>query len=326
MKLNKIIESAGRRLAVPLMGYPGAELTSTSLKQNGFNWGVHFWSISELADRLDPDAMFFMMDLSVEAGALGFPIRYPLQESPTVESHLVKAEADLEQFMAVDILKDARVNVFLQTMTMMSENISPLKGGYCIGPFTLAGLLMGASEVAMATIDNPSLVHRVLQFGTNVITRYAVSLVDHGADMIAILEPTAVMLSPKQFEEFSGAYVKQISRAVHAISILHICGDTTHLVGRMCETGVEGLSLDSRVDFLAVEPRLKNDVALIGNIDPVRVMRDMKPDGVAHEMRLFLEKTRGIRNLIVSTGCDLPQDTPIENIRVMIEETKTFSL
>jgi len=308
------------------MGYPGAELTRTSLKQNEFNWGIHFWSVSELADRLDPDAMFFMMDLSIEAGALGFPIRYPLQESPTVEMHLVKAEEDLEQFMAVDVLKDARVNAYLQTMKLMSGNLSPLKGGYCIGPFTLAGLLMGASEVAIATIDSPSLVHKVLQFGANVITRYAVSLVDHGADMIAILEPTAVMLSPKQFEEYSGAYVRQIARAVHAVSILHICGDTTHLVEKMCETGVEGLSLDSRVDFPAVRPRLKNDVALIGNIDPVRVMRDMKPEDVAKETRMFLEKTRGIRNLIVSTGCDLPQDTPIDNIRVMIEETKRFVL
>ena len=326
MKLNKLIESAGRRLAVPLMGYPGAELTRTSLKQNEFNWGVHFWSIAELADQLNPDAMFFMMDLSIEAGALGFPIRYPLQESPSVEMHLVKTEADLEQFMAVDILKDARVNATLQTMRLMADNLSPLKGGYCIGPFTLAGLLMGASEAAIATLDNPSLLHKVLQFGANVITRYAVSLVDHGADMIAILEPTAVMLSPGQFEEFSGAYVRPISRAVHAISILHVCGDTTHLVEKMCETGVEGLSLDSRVDFPAVAPRLKNEVALIGNLDPVRTMRDMAADGVAAETRLFLEKTRGIRNLIVSTGCDLPQDTPIENIRVMIEETKRFAL
>jgi len=66
-------------------------------------------------------------------------------------------------------------------------------------------------------------------------------------------------------------------------------------------------------------------VALIGNIDPVRVMRDMNSDRVAQEVRMFLERTRGIRNLIVSTGCDLPQDTPIENIRVLIEETKKFS-
>jgi uroporphyrinogen-III decarboxylase len=28
--------------------------------------------------------------------------------------------------------------------------------------------------------------------------------------------------------------------------------------------------------------------------------------------------------LIVSSGCDLPQDTPLENVRVLIEETKAF--
>lgn len=308
------------------MGYPGTQLTNTTLKQNGFNWGIQFWSISELAELLQPDAMFFMMDLSVEAGALGFPIRYPLEESPSVEQHLVKEVMDLDQFMCTDILKDARATVFLKTMELMAQHLEMMKGAYCIGPFTLAGLLTGASEIAISTIDRPEFLHEVLNFCTQVIIKYAVTLVDSGADIVAILEPTAVFLSPQQFEQFSGNYIKKIIRAIHAIPVLHICGDTSHLVEQMCETGAEALSLDSLVNFNQIAPKLKNEVVLIGNLDPVRVLRDLTPDEVRLVTQKFLEETKGIKNLILSSGCDLPQDTPIENIKTMIEVGKRFKV
>ncbi|MCX7920003.1 MAG: uroporphyrinogen decarboxylase family protein [bacterium] len=326
MRLINLVNSYPRRLVIPLMGYPGTQLTNTTLKQNVFNWGIQFWSISELAELCQPDAIFFMMDLSVEAGALGVPVRYPLEDSPTVEQHLVQEVADLEQFMCTDILKDGRVTVFLKTMELMSQHLDMLKGAYCIGPFTLAGLLTGASEIAMATIDRPEFLHEILNFCTQVITKYAVALVDSGADIVAILEPTAVFLSPNQFEIFSGNYIKKIVRAIHAISVLHICGDSSHLIEKMCETGVEALSLDSLVNFKQIACRMKNEVILMGNLDPVRVVRNLSVDEVKHVTQHFLAETREIKNLILSTGCDLPQDTPLANIQAMIEIGKKYQI
>ena len=324
-KLERMVMGADRRLCVPLMGYPGSRLTNTTLKQNAFNWGIHCWSIYELVYQLAPDGIFFMMDLSVEAGALGVPVRYALEDSPTVEQHMVKTSEDLLQFMSIDILKDARIQMYLSTMAWMAKHIDVPKGAYCIGPFTLAGLLMGASDIAMTTLDNPALTHDILAFSTRIISRYADALFKSGADLLTILEPTAVMLSPAQFKEFSGSYVSNIVSHVRGMTVLHVCGDTTHLIEAMSQTGVDGLSLDSMVDFPAIAPRVKPGVTLIGNLDPVRILRNQTPEQVRQATREFLDKTRGIPNLIVSSGCDLPQDTPIENIRAMIEEAKAFS-
>ena len=325
-KLERLVLRADRRLVVPLMGYPGSRLTNTTLKQNAFNWGIQCWSIYELVYQLDPDGIFFMMDLSVEAGALGIPVRYALEDSPTIEQHMVKTSEDLLQFMSIDILKDARVLMHLKTMEWMAKHIDTLKCAYCIGPYTLAGLLMGASDIAMTTMENPGLTHDLLAFCTRIISRYATALFESGADLLAILEPTAVMLSPAQFKEFSGSYISNIVGHVNGMTVLHICGDTSHLVEAMSQTGVDGLSLDGMVDFPTIAPRVKKGVTLIGNLDPVRVLRNLTPDQVRQATREFLEKTRHLPNLIVSSGCDLPQDTPIANIRAMIEESKAFHL
>jgi uroporphyrinogen decarboxylase len=324
MRLIDIVDQSPRRLVVPLMGYPGSQLTRSTLRQNGFNSELHYRSIYKLVESFAPDADFFMKDLSVEAGALGLQIRYPLAESATVEFHPVRSVVDLNQYKVLDPLYDARVRSYIETMQHMNRNLNVLKGAYVIGPFTLAGLLIGASDIAVATIENSDLVYATLNFAEDVITRYAKELVNAGADMISILEPTATFLSPRSFSRFSGSYISRIARRLDTMTILHVCGDTNRLMKVMSETGVQGLSLDAMVDMVEAAKIIPHDMVLIGNVDPVRVMVNETPDGVRREVCGLLESMAPYSNFILSTGCDLPQETPLANIAAFMDAGKTW--
>jgi uroporphyrinogen decarboxylase len=313
------------RLVAPLMGYPGAQLTRSTLKQNGFNAELHYRSVYKLVEMFAPDFIFYMMDLSVEAGAIGLQIRYPLEESASVEFHPVQNVADLDQYKVLDPIYDARVRSYIETMRLMSHNLPGVtKGAYVIGPFTLAGLMIGASQIAIATIDNPDLVYATLNYAEDVITRYTKELVNAGAELVAILEPTATFLSPKAFVRFSGNYVNRIARRLDTITVLHICGDTTRLVPAMGQIEVQGLSLDSMVDFSQAVTKIPSDMVLIGNLDPVRILLNEKPDGVRQAVRRLLDDMAPYENFILSTGCDLPQETPLANIRAFMEEGRSY--
>lgn len=322
-KLIDIARNNGRRMVAPLMGFPGVQLNGTSLKQNMFNWGTQFSTLFALERRFRPDAVFFFMDLSVEASALGLQVRFPLSESPTVEDHPIKSVKDLEHFPVSDILSDGRVAVYIETMRLMAKYLDVMKAGYVIGPFTLAGLLMSATEASMATVTDPELLRQVLGFCSGVISRYARALDRVGADMIAILEPTASFLSPKSFEQFSGRYVSEIIDSIKAIPVLHICGQTTKLIDGMIATGAQGLSLGNLVDFPTVAKRIPEDVMLIGNLDPVQV-RDQSPNGVYRATNDLLEAMEPFANFMLSTGCDLPADTPLENIHALMDAGRGF--
>jgi len=163
-KLIDIVKGRGRRMVIPLMGFPGVQLNGSTLKQNTFNWGTQFSTVFALERRFRPDAVFFFMDLSVEASALGLPVRFPLDDSPTVERHMIRSVADLGQVTSSDVLTDGRVAVYIETMRLMSRYLDSIKGAYITGPFTLAGLLLGASEAAMATVTDPELMTAVLRF------------------------------------------------------------------------------------------------------------------------------------------------------------------
>ena len=60
-------------------------------------------------------------------------------------------------------------------------------------------------------------------------------------------------------------------------------------------------------------------MALIGNIDPVRVMVNGSPEDVKVAVRELCTDMQPYPNFILSTGCDLPLETPLENITAFME-------
>ena len=324
MRLIDLVRETPRRLAVPLVGYPGTQLTRSSMKQNMFNAELQARSLYKIAEYAGVDAMFMMMDLSVEAGALGLPVRFPLDESATVEWHPVKAVGDLDQYKVVDVLYDGRVWVFLEAVRLLSRDVSFPIGAFVIGPFTLAGLMMGASDIALATVDTPDVVLATVNFCEHVLIEYARALQAAGAGMICILDPTAVILNPDDYWRFAGQSVENVVRHLATRSILHVCGNTHHLIRRMCDTGVQGLSLDSMVNLPSVAREIPSDVVLIGNVDPVSVMLRGDRVKVRQETVALLNAMAGHENFILSTGCDLPAETPLENIAELVRATKAW--
>ena len=336
MRLDQLAVAAyrdGRRMGAPLLGYPGVQLTGSTIRQNTFNSELHARSLQALAERFRPDLLFFMMNLSLEAGALGLPVRYPLQESASVEEHPVRRASDLEQFRQIDPLADALIQAHIDTMRRMKDLLPAgiLRGGYVVGPFTLAGLLMGATSLALATVEQPELVTEVVEFARGVVEAYGRELVKAGAQVIAILEPTATFLSPAAFRKFAGRADRQVIQALQeessrkaatageeVMTILHICGDAGHLVEAMAETGAQGLSLDSDVDLAAAARRVPADVVLVGNIDPVAVMGAGDQEAVAAAVEHLLEAMDPYPNFILSTGCDLPWNTPLANVETFM--------
>ena len=288
-----------------------------------FNAELQARSLYKLAEQVRPDAMFTMMDLSVEAGALGLPVKYPLGESATVEWHPVREVADLDQYKVIEPLYDGRVWVYLETVRLMAQRLDMPVGAYISGPFTLAGLMIGANNIALATIDSPDVVLATVNFCEHVIVEYAKALLDAGASMICILDPTAVILSPAAYWRFAGQSSKSVIRHLDTRTILHICGNTEHLIEPMCRTGTHGLSLDSRVDLPRVAPAVPRDVVLIGNVDPVVTMLQGDRAKVRADTTALLTAMRDYDNFIPSTGCDLPSDTPIANIVEFVETVKS---
>jgi len=336
---NKLIEvvynayEEKRRLVAPLVGFPGVRITGSTIKLAQQNYGEHFKALKALSETFKPDMIFPLMDLSVEANALGRYTVFPKEDSATVVKDSFFSD-EIEKFESIDMSSDSRVLSYVETLRLMKYGLSPsiFRGAYVTGPYTLAALLMGAEEAAISTILNPNELHKVCNLATKKILDYVELLISSGAQAICILEPSGMMLGPEHFEQFSAKYVQTISevcKSSEVVSVYHICGNSMHLVEKMCEANVDALSLDSTetgVNLPAVAERISKDISIIGNISPIGSILRGKKDDVCKDVINLLKTMEPYPNFILSTGCDLPQETPLENILAFMEAGKNYRM
>jgi uroporphyrinogen decarboxylase len=330
--LAKQAYEEGKRIVAPLMGFPGVELTGSNIKLAQQNFGEHFKAIKRLVETFNPDIVFPLMDLSVEANALGRFTIFPREETATVYEKEKFQFKDLEKLREIDISFDTRLMGYVETMKLMKLELPPriIRGAYVTGPFSLAALVTGAHDAVMSILKAPADFHSLCDFTANIINEYARLLITAGAEAICILEPTAVMLSPSQFKEWSASYVARITETCKyngVDTIYHICGNAMHLVDSMLESGIGGLSLDSKyagIRLSEVAQRVPDDVAIMGNVSATVVMTYGKPDDVRREVIELLNEMKPYANFILSTGCDLPQKAPLTNISVFMKTARTY--
>lgn len=321
------MEFIGKRLNAPLLGAPGCQLTGTTLKENLLNADKQFESLTKLYEKFEPDIMLPYMELTVEADTLGMGVRFPENDNPAVEEHKVSTIEDFESVVRNYKGISDRMKVFIDVMEKMSKNLpsSVNNLAYVIGPFTLAGELMGVEKICMASLMEPDFIQKQLEFANKVISDYSNALFDAGADGIVVLEPTAMLLSPKSYVDNSLNPFKQLLEMVsNKNMILHICGNTNHLIPGMCETGTTGLSLDAPMVFGDLTAKVPDNIALIGNVDPVNVMLTGTPEKVELETQKLVDEMKDADNFILSTGCDLPMETPMENIEAFMKVARKW--
>ena len=318
MNIGKIVRE--KKLVIPLLGAPGAVLSKTTLRENLTDPEIQYKSLSMLIDKFCPDGIFPMMDLTIELEALGLELNFPQNAHPSVTKNSVKKREDLKSLKNNWHGISGRMKVFIEVMERIAKRYSIIKGGYVIGPFTLAGELMGARDIATKLMLEPELVFEFVNFSLKIISEYAKALFNTGADTIAVLEPLAVILSSRKYKEFSLHPFKKLVLNLNNIPlILHICGNTNHLVKSMYNSGAIGLSLDSAINFEGLKKTIPTGIILMGNLDPVKVFLQSTPDEVTESTISLKESMKDVDNFILSSGCDIPINTPLENIEAFMK-------
>lgn len=318
---NPAQQQNNKNLVIPLLGAPGTALSGTDLLSNLTDAEVQYKTVSMLLERFRPDGIFPIMDLTVEAEALGMEISFPQDENPSVVSHPIKDLESLAQLQQQARQGNkGRMEIFTTVAGRLAKNYpDTLIGAYVIGPFTLAGELMGVSDLITNAVLDPDLVQRLVDFCLDYITPYAKAFFAAGAKVVAVLEPTAVMLSPALYETFSLRAFRQLREALDKKPlILHICGNTKHIVPAMGRSGAMGLSLDSNVSLPEMRKLVPPEVALIGNIHPVAIFLNGTPEQVRAATLALKKEMAQDPNFILSSGCDLPPKTPLANIEAFM--------
>ena len=300
------------------MTHPGIELIGSTVLRAVTDGQTHADAICALNEAFPAAAVTAIMDLTVEAEAFGAEIRFSENEIPNVIGRLVE-DADAVAALEVPGLDKGRVPEYLKANRIVASRVKdkPVYGG-CIGPFSLAGRLFDLSELMMAMYVEPETVTMLLDKCTAFLTSYVRAMKETGISGVIMAEPAAGLVSNDDCCTYSSAYVRKIIDAVQDDTfkvILHNCGNTGHCTDAMVRSGASAIHVGNRADMVAVLQAAPADLPVLGNIDPVGIMQQATPDQVYAAVSDLLEKTAAFDNYILSSGCDVPPHTPIDNIK-----------
>jgi len=126
------------------------------------------------------------------------------------------------------------------------------------------------------------------------------------------------------FQEIVLPRLKLLFSSLDAICMLHICGETSLILNLMKETGADVLSLDQCMNLKAVRDIVPGAV-IGGNVDPINSLMMGDPKIVAEDTLNCL-RTAGVEKYILMSGCGIPPEASIENIKTMFKTLKEYGL
>jgi len=314
---------------MPILSFPSVNLLGVSVREMISDSTLQARGMKAVAENTLAAASVSFMDLSVEAECFGCAVTVTNDEVPTIKGRIIN-DADEAEALAVPTVGSGRSQIYLDAIKKAKELITdrPILAGM-IGPFSLAARLFDVSEIMMDCYDDPDMVHLVLEKCTQFLIAYAKSYREVGADGIVMAEPVAGLLSPSLEDEFSAPYVKQIVDAVQNddfIVIYHNCGDNVpKMLPSILSTGAAAYHFGNAVDLEKdVLEKVPSNVVVMGNVDPVGVLRMGSPASVRKATTELLEKCSTYPNFVLSSGCDMPPKTPWENINAFFAAADAF--
>ena len=315
------------RVAIPIMTHPGIEAIGKRIIDAVTDGEVHFQTMKALSEKYPITACTIIMDLTVEAEAFGATINMSEHEIPNVTGRLVCDLESVEQ-LQVPSLTTGRIPQYLKANKLAIEHLNkPVLAG-CIGPYSLAGRLYDMSEIMVAIYIDPDTINALLTKCTDLIISYCKELKAIGATGVVIAEPAAGLLSNEDCSEYSSKYVKRIVEAVQDDTftvILHNCGNKGQCTQAMIETGAGALHFGNAANMVNVLETCPENVVVMGNIDPVGILKQASAETVYRTTTELLEKTAQYKNFVLSSGCDMPPMVPTENILAFYQALDDFN-
>ena len=332
---TKDLLAAETKKAVPVLSFPSIQLLGITVKDLISDSDLQARGMKAVADRTDAGAAVSLMDLSLEAECFGAPIRVSDDEVPTVTGPVISTEVEEDERMAqaealaVPEIGAGRTQIYIDAIEKAKKRITdrPVLAGI-IGPYTLAGRLIGMSEIMMASITDPAMVQTVLEKATEFIIAYARAYRDAGADGFVMAEPTTGLISPKLARKLSHPYTKAVIDAVQTreyIVVYHNCGESVvKMTEDMSAFHAEGYHFGNCINMADILPHLPADSLVMGNVAPAEQFCVGTPEGITENTREILEACDKYPNFVISSGCDMPPTCNWDCIDAFFAEVTRF--
>lgn len=324
-------EEIDRLPCVPIVGNTAARIIGVKVSDFRGNGKLLAKAQIQSYKLFKYDSIRIFTDLYTQAEAMGAKVFYPYDETAYLEEPALESINEIGKLEPLNPYQDGNIPQHLEAMKIALDSVGKEVSvtGALVGPFTNASFLIGAESLVRLTIRNPEAVHKLCEISLESALRYAKAIIDIGCTpSLTDAMSSCTVISPRQFKEFSLPYLKKLIAYIHSRGksvTLHICGKTNKIWEYMVEAGADCISIDNDASLLEAKLKVGHKVRLMGNVKPSEVMLQGTPEDVRKaSIDCIKEAYDNPKGFILASGCSLPTETPLRNIKAMMDTVRAI--
>jgi [methyl-Co(III) methanol-specific corrinoid protein]:coenzyme M methyltransferase len=263
--------------------------------------------------------------MTVEAEVLGSEINYgSLECEPKIQKEVFPSVTQVEFKPISSMENNKRVNAILKTIYDLSSQYTDIPViGSLTGPVSTAASIVDPMTFLKQLRRDKENAHKVLDYVTEHLIKYAALMIENGAATISIADPTATgeILGPKMFEEYAVPYLNKITDFIHKMGkpvIIHICGKMDSVIPQVARINSDAISVDAFVNLKKLKTEIPNIVTM-GNVSTIAL-----EFGEPAKINTITELLLRDKTDIIAPACGLSTSTPLKNIKAMTDTVSGF--
>lgn len=285
--------------------------------------------------RFDFDAAILFSDILTIPHAMGLGLDFVHGEGPQF-AHPLRHEDDVAKLSVPDMEKLRYVFDAVHLIRHELDGKVPLIG-FAGSPWTIGCYMVeGAGSrdyrhIKGMMYKRPDLVHRILEINAQATIEYLNEQIRAGAQAVMIFDSWGGVLADGLFQEFSLAYTKKVVDGLireqdgARIPVIVFTKGGGQWLEDIVGCGADALGVDWTVNLSQARERIKDAVALQGNMDPMVMFGG--EEAIRKEVRRVIDDFGmvGAGGHVFNFGHGISRFTPPDAVSVLVDEVHRYS-
>lgn len=285
-------------------------------------------------DRYPLDAAILFSDILTIPDAMGLGLSFNAGEGPRFAKPIQNAR-DVDAIGIPDPEGELQyVMNAVRTIRKELDGRVPLIG-FSGSPWTLATYMVEGGptkefgKVKGMMFSEPATMHKLLDKLAHSVTEYLNAQIKAGAQTVMIFDTWGGILTPRDYQEFSLAYMKQIISGLirnhegQYIPVVMFTKNGGQWLEAMLDSGANALGIDWTTDLSDARARTGDQIALQGNMDPCILYST--PERIREEVGSVLASYGNAPGHVFNLGHGIHPQIDPENVGVFINSVHELS-
>jgi uroporphyrinogen decarboxylase len=277
---------------------------------------------------LDVDAAIIFADLLLPVEPMGLRLRFTTGEGPIIENP-VRTSSDVDSLSTTNTDDLGYVGESIQAVVRALAGRVPVIG-FVGAPFTLASYIIegGSSRNFIRTkklmYSDETLWRRLMGKIVDVLAPFASLQVTAGARVIQVFDSWVGALGSDDYVRYAAPYSRALIERIRAngVPVIHFGTGASGFFKELHAAGGDVMGCDWRINIDQAWMDISYRSAIQGNLDPVALFAPL-PE-LRAKVQELLKRTGSRPGHIFNVGHGILPETPVENVKAVVEMVREF--